>query len=231
MLHHKTFTNSSTIFIITTSITSFKVTDYYHNILRQTLEWQIINRCINEVSQQSINMLNYSTSLLQYLHLNYWVTDSSSDYETVMKQFFITKHLITKHLITTSTNWVTDVSSNSSPNYSPHSSPNSSSHFSSDLYSPQYFHNNFIQIWRIYFITNFQRIIFEKHLCYCSSNVFNTTSFTNSLLQSLSDRCFDKLFTNIQMSYIFHRKHSQISRWVIYFITNIHKLFITNFKL
>ena len=101
MLHHKTFTNSSTIFIITTSITSFKVTDYYHNILRQTLEWQIINRCINEVSQQSINMLNYSTSLLQYLHLNYWVTDSSSDYETVMKQFFITKHLITKHSLTT----------------------------------------------------------------------------------------------------------------------------------
>ena len=51
-----------------------------------------------------------------------------------------------------------------------------------------------------------QRIIFEKHLCYCSSNIFNTTSFTNSLLQSLSDRCFDKLFTNIQMSYIFHHK-------------------------
>lgn len=159
----------------------------------QTLKWQIINRCINEVSQQSISMLNYSTSLLQYLHLNYWVTDSSSDYETVMKQFFITKHLITKHSLTTSTNWVTDISPNSS----------------SDLHSPQYFHNNFIQIWRIYFITNFQRIIFEKHLCYCSSNIFNTTSFTNSLSQSLSDRCFDKLFTNIQMSYIFHHKHSQ----------------------
>ena len=149
MLHHKTFTNSSTIFIITTSITSFKVTDYYHNILRQTLEWQIINRCINEVSQQSINMLNYSTSLLQYLHLNYWVTDSSSDYETVMKQFFITKHLITKHLITTSTNWVTDISSNSSSNSSPHS-------------SPQYFHNNFIQIWRIYFITNFNELFLRN---------------------------------------------------------------------
>ena len=108
---------------------------HYHNIHRQTLKWQIINRCINEVSQQSISMLNYSTSLLQYLHLNYWVTDSSSDYETVMKQFFITKHLITKHLITkhfitTSTNWVTDISLNSS----------------SDLHSPQYFHNNFIQI-------------------------------------------------------------------------------------
>ena len=83
---------------------------HYHNILRQPLKWQIINRCINEVSQQSISMLNYSTSLLQYLHLNYWVTDSSSDYETVMKQFFITKHLITEHLITTSTNWVTDIS-------------------------------------------------------------------------------------------------------------------------
>ena len=75
---------------------------HYHNIHRQTLKWQIINRCINEVSQQSISMLNYSTSLLQYLHLNYWVTDSSSDYETVMKQFFITKHLITKHSLTTS---------------------------------------------------------------------------------------------------------------------------------
>ena len=126
-----------------------------------------------------------------------------------MKQFFITKHLITKHLITkhlitkhlitkhlitTSTNWVTDIS--------PNSSPNSSSHFSSDLYSPQYFHNNFIRISS----SHLHRIIFEKHLCYY---IFNTTSFTNSLSQSLSDRFFDKHFTNIQMSYIFHHKHSQ----------------------
>ena len=127
----------------------------------QTLKWQIINRCINEVSQQSISMLNYSTSLLQYLHLNYWVTDSSSDYETVMKQFFITKHLITEHLITTSTNWVTDISPNSSPNSSSRSSSHSSSHFSSDLHSPQYFHNNFIQIWRIYFITSSSNYFWE----------------------------------------------------------------------
>ena len=119
----------------------------FHNILRQPLKWQIINRCINEVSQQSISMLNYSTSLLQYLHLNYWVTDSSSDYETVMKHL-ITKHLITEHLITTSTNWVTDISLNSS----------------SDLHSPQYFHNNFIQIWRIYFITNFNELFWETFM-------------------------------------------------------------------
>ena len=133
------------------SLTNFRniLSQNFHNILWQTLKWQIINRCINEVSQQSISVLNYSTSLLQYLHLNYWVTDSSSDYETVMKQFFITKHLITKHLITTSTNWVTDISSNSSSNSSPHS-------------SPQYFHNNFIQIWRIYFITNFNELFLRN---------------------------------------------------------------------
>ena len=183
---------------------------HYHNILRQyslsqtlrqTLKWQIINRCINEVSQQSISMLNYSTSLLQYLHLN-----TSSDYETVMKQFFIAKHLIinwvTKHLITTSTNWVTDISSNSSPN----SSSRSSSHFSSDLHSPQYFHNNFIQISSSQTSTNY---FWETFMLLYLQHIFNTTSFTNSLSQSLSDRCFDKLFTNIQMSYISYNKHSQ----------------------
>ena len=172
-------------------ITTFFDNIHYHNILRQTLKWQIINRCINEVSQQSISMLNYSTSLLQYLHLNYWVTDSSSDYETVMKQFFITKnlitknlitkhsltkhlitkHLITKHSLTTSTNWVTDISSNSS----------------SDLHSPQYFHNNFIQIWRIYFITNFNEL-FLRNIYVIVLQISSSQTFTNSLSRILNYR-------------------------------------------
>ena len=149
-------------------ITTFFDNIHYHNILRQTLKWQIINRCINEVSQQSISMLNYSTSLLQYLHLNYWVTDSSSDYETVMKQFFITKHLITKHLITKhliqnissqnissqnfiATNWVTDIS--------PNSSPNSSSHF---FIGPLFTTILSQQLYSNIFITNFNELFLRN---------------------------------------------------------------------
>ena len=205
-------------------ITTFFDNIHYHNILRQTLKWQIINRCINEVSQQSISMLNYSTSLLQYLHLNYWVTDSSSDYETVMKQFFITKHLITKHLITKhlitkhliqnissqnissqnissqnfiATNWVTDIS--------PNSSPNSSSHF---FIGPLFTTILSQQLYSNIFITNFNEL-FLRNIYVIVLQISSSQTFTNSLSQSLSDRCFDKLFTNIQMSYIFHHKHSQ----------------------
>ena len=129
---------------------------HYHNILRQPLKWQIINRCINEVSQQSISMLNYSTSLLQYLHLNYWVTDSSSDYETVMKQFFITKHLITEHLITNSTNWVTDISQHTLFKYGEYISSQTSTNYFWETFMLlffEYLQRNFIHKL---FITKFK---------------------------------------------------------------------------
>ena len=146
-------------------ITTFFDNIHYHNILRQTLKWQIINRCINEVSQQSISMLNYSTSLLQYLHLNYWVTDSSSDYETVMKQFFITKHLITKHLITKlyrnklGDRYFTKLFTKL---------------FITFFHRTFIHHNTFTATLFEYLHHKLQRIIFEKHLCYCSSNIFIT---------------------------------------------------------
>ena len=147
----------------------------------------------------------------------------------LITKHLITKHLITKHLIQNissqnissqnissqnissqnissqnissqnfiATNWVTDIS--------PNSSPNSSSHF---FIGPLFTTILSQQLYSNIFITNFNEL-FLRNIYVIVLQISSSQTFTNSLSQSLSDRCFDKLFTNIQMSYIFHHKHSQ----------------------
>ena len=130
-------------------------------------------------------MLNYSTSLLQYLHLN-----TSSDYETVMIQFFITKHLITKHLITK--HLITK--------HLTHNFNKLSDRYFTKLFTKLFIRPSFTTILSQQLYSNMenifhhklQRIIFDKRFIllffkYLHHNfihkLFITTSFTNSSSQ------------------------------------------------
>ena len=174
----------------------------FHNILSQnfitTIEWQIFHHILYHKT-----FTTFFDKLSQHLITKHLIT-----------KHLITKHLITKHLIQNissqnissqnissqnfiATNWVTDIS--------PNSSPNSSSHF---FIGPLFTTILSQQLYSNIFITNFNEL-FLRNIYVIVLQISSSQTFTNSLSQSLSDRCFDKLFTNIQMSYIFHHKHSQ----------------------
>ena len=77
---------------------------------------------------------------------------------------------------------------------------------SSQLHQTFIHHNTFTTTLFKYLHHKLQRIILRNIYVIISSTQLHSQTLYH---KSLSDRCFDKLFTNIQMSYISYHKHSQ----------------------
>ena len=100
---------------------------------------------------------------------------------------------------------------------------------SSQLHQTFIHHNTFTTTLFKYLHHKLQRIILRNIYVIISSTQLHSQTLYH---KSLSDRCFDKLFTNIQMSYISYHKHSQSlsDRCFDKLFTNIQMSYISYHK-